>query len=99
MSCNHKFGDVKDSRSSNLSGEEVIRRRRNCSICGQRFTTYEISLEQHTRILAGYINNRMNQLMKSTIKNLINSCTIATLEKDSDARKIARKRSLESEEQ
>jgi transcriptional repressor NrdR len=37
--CGHAESRVIDSRDS--EGGEVIRRRRECTVCGQRFTTYE----------------------------------------------------------
>ncbi len=37
--CNHQNTNVKDSRNSDDS--RVIRRRRHCSKCGGRFTTFE----------------------------------------------------------
>ena len=37
--CQHSDSDVIDTRK--LSGGETIRRRRKCSVCEKRFTTYE----------------------------------------------------------
>ncbi len=50
--CGHEETQVKDSRPS--EDNSAIRRRRECSSCGQRFTTFErVQLREMTVVKAG----------------------------------------------
>ncbi len=80
--CNHENNDVISTRK-NSSNPHLIRRRRVCSNCGYRWTTYEVEAEffegVSTRKLAESINLK-HQLdeCKQSLENLTEALSSLT---------------------
>lgn len=61
---------VKDSRPCTLNGHAAIRRRRECLVCHQRFSTYEIemaSAKEQVQMMASNIRDRLVQQIDNFI--------------------------------
>jgi transcriptional regulator NrdR family protein len=41
---------TKDSRPTEVAGAPTVRRRRFCTVCGHRVTTYELTVEDSTKL-------------------------------------------------
>ncbi len=66
--CGGDCGAVKDSRPASFLGKQTVRRRRQCSSCGLRETTHEITDTQITtmrrEIAADIIRSLLEDMTK-----------------------------------
>ena len=79
--CGGCFDAVMDSRPSSVDeGKIVIRRRRRCSACGKRMSTYEVPMEEYVNVARLY-KERMAKIMVEVFKQVT-----AEMEKDIEIR-------------
>ena len=75
--CGGCFDTVMDSRPANVEANKVvIRRRRRCSSCGKRMSTYEVPMEEYVNVARLY-KERMAKIMVEVFKQVT-----AEMEKD-----------------
>lgn len=79
--CGGHFDKVIDSRAAHVEdGKVVIRRRRRCTSCGKRMSTYEVPMDEYTNISKVY-KERMAMIMVEVFKRVT-----AEMEKDLEVR-------------